>query len=55
MTSENRTADFSSLAWGKPYYTHAGEYWGASGIEQSHHDCLAAFTRLYRQQCYYLL
>src|SRR5438270_9657116 len=36
----------TSLAWVKPYYTRAGEYWGPTGIEQKHQDRLAALTRL---------
>jgi SAM-dependent methyltransferase len=36
----------TSLAWVKPYYTQAGNYWGPTGIEQTHHDRLATMTRL---------
>lgn len=34
------------LAWVKPYYTRAGEYWGPTGSDQRHVDRLAALTRL---------
>src|SRR5438874_12414955 len=36
----------TSMAWVKPYYTRAGDYWGPTGIEQRHHDRLATLTRL---------
>src|SRR5713226_9666517 len=35
-----------SLAWVKPYYTRAGEYWGPTGIEPRHQERLATLTRL---------
>ncbi len=35
-----------SLAWVKPYYTRAGEYWGPTGVEQRHRERLATLTRL---------
>ncbi len=35
-----------SLAWVKPYYTRAGDYWGPTGVEQQHRDRLSALTRL---------
>jgi SAM-dependent methyltransferase len=52
MTREQPTSDRSpaetdtALAWVKPYYTCAGDYWGPTGIEQRHQDRLAALTRL---------
>ena len=34
------------LDWVKPYYTTAGQYWGASGIGQHHIDRLATMERI---------
>lgn len=38
------TAD--SLAWVKPYYTRAGEYWAPHGIEERERDRAATLPRL---------
>jgi len=40
------TVDESTLAWVKPYYTRAGEYWDPTGVEQQHLDRLATMVRL---------
>ena len=46
MSEKQTPKPQDDLAWVKPYYTRAGDYWGPPGIDEMHRDRLATLTRL---------